>query len=273
MKLSKPKKSAAPQAVDFSETHDFSRAVKPRPDLVPHEVRQARGFAATVRATAFSVVAISGVAVIGFLAVGGAALSAKSDAASADQQNSIVNQKIASLSDVQRYNDDLSSRKKDIQSAFASALDYSTLYDAVFDNLPSGVSLTSFDVAPGQKCAGGDPFNPQPSIGCITVQATAPNSSAITDFSKAVSSDKDGVLVDAYASEITNAGDSQSFKLTVNYTQKAYSTKYSNFGESVGTASPAQTATPTPSPDADASGSSPDTSSDTNDAAAAPTGK
>jgi Tfp pilus assembly protein PilN len=276
MKLPSIGKKDAEAAVDWNETHNFDRAIKPRPDLVPTDIKQARGFAATVRMTAFGVGAIVALACIGLATVGGAALSAKSDAASAAMQNGQLNSKIAALSDVERYSDDLASRKKDIQSTFTTALDYSALYDAVFDKLPSGVNLTSFDVAPGQKCPGGDPFNPKPSIGCITVQATAPNASAITGFSSAVTADKSGVLVDAYASDITNSGDSQSFKLTVNYTQAAYSTRYSDFGGEVSTTSPSETAnlpTTTAPSDSTADGGSDQASTTTDDSASAQSGK
>jgi len=219
--------------------HDFKRAIKPTPNLAPLQVREDRGFAATVRACVVGVVALAGVVAIGFFAVGGVALVAESNEANATQQAAVTQAKIATLSPVQDYYSGIESRKGEISTTFDSSIQYSTIYGDLFGSLPPGVQIESFSTAIGETCPGGDPFNPSPAIGCATVTATAPDSATISAFTTSLAQASDGVLVDPYASDITTSGDALSFQLTANFNADAYSDKFADLG---GAASPSTTA-------------------------------
>ena len=250
--------SESPETKPFDpdEVYDFNKAIKPSVNFIPQAVRDARGFAQTVRMSGFGLIALAGVLVIGFFAVGAGAITANSDAANAASAAAITQTKIKQLSTVQSYYDAITDRKNEVQTKFNGSIDYAAIYGTINDALPSGVTLDSVSTAIGTTCAGADPFSPTAAIGCATIQASAPDTATISTFTNALGADKSGILVDPYASDISDAGSGSnlSFKLTVNFTQKAYSTLFTSFGTTPtntipATTSPSTTSTSTGSND------------------------
>lgn len=242
--------------VDASEVYDFSKAIKPSLNLIPTAVREARGFAQTLRMSIVGLVALAGLLVIGGLAISAGALTANNDAANAASAATITQGKIASLKDVQAYYDAVGERKGEVKSKFSGSIDYSSIYGAVNSALPGGVTIDSFTTTLGTTCAGADPFQPTAAIGCATIQATAPDTNTISALTTALGNDSTKVLVDPYASSISDSGSGLSFKLTVNFTQEAYSDRFANYGATPSTTSVPSTS-PAPAPSTtDSSGSS-----------------
>ena len=222
--FTKPKASS-PEQPD-PDANDFRRAVKPTPNLVPQHVREDRGFASTARASALGLVALAGIIGIAFFTSTGFVSSEERKAADAAAEAVSTTAKITNLAPVETYYAGIDERKGEVSTLFEGAIQYSTIYGALFEDLPSGITIESFTTSIGAPCPGGDPFNPSPAIGCATVTATAPDTETISALSTAIAETQDSVLVDPYASEITASGEGLSFRLTANFTADAYSDKF-----------------------------------------------
>ncbi|BDZ52492.1 hypothetical protein GCM10025867_47330 (plasmid) [Frondihabitans sucicola] len=242
--------------IDTDEVYDFSESVKPALNLIPTVVREARGFAQTLRMSIVGLIAVTAIVVIGYVAVLGGALTANSEADNAALSATSTQVKIKSLDDVQAYYDAVTERKSEVKAKFSGSIDYSSIYGAVNAALPAGVSITSFATAIGTTCAGADPFQPTAAIGCATIDATAPDTNTISALTSALGRDSTKVLVDPYASNISDSGSGSglSFKLTVNFTQAAYGDRFADYGTTTTTTTPTATTAPS-STTTDSSGS------------------
>lgn len=230
----KPKAKATGKArPDASEREvTWPSAVKPSLVLLPAKAKGARTRRKAIRGAIIMSVGILGITVIGYISVAAASAVAQGGLET-EMAKTAGHQKI--LEDnkpVQDFYDGLIQQREAAVTALAPDVSNANILKAVNDANTVGATFASITkLADPGACSSVDPFTPSIAVGCLQISGTAPSISAIGELVGRMSASTE-MLTAPYVSESTVSEGAAAFKLSVGYTDKAFSNKGKAFDES-----------------------------------------
>jgi hypothetical protein len=239
----KPAGAGKAKAAPADREVTWPAAVKPSLVLLPTKVRGARARRKAIRGAIVMSVGILGATVVGYISVA-AASSVAQAGLEAEMAKTADHQKVLDANKpVQDFYDGLALRREAAAAALAQDVNNTSVLKAVSDANTVGATFTSITKSSDPAaCPAVDPFTPSLAIGCLQIAGTAPTMEAIGELSAGLSRNVE-MLTSPYISESSMSEGTATFKLTVGYTDKAFSNK----GKAFETASVAEDNEPAPS--------------------------
>jgi len=206
----------------------------PQVNLLPPEVRAARGLRATQRLLVVALAAVLAVCVGGFGFAQMQKASANKELNSAQETTRDLQAQKAKYADVPVVLGQLSAVNESIQFGLSTEVQWKTYIDAITSVLPEGVSLDSYIVtAPSPLVAPAAPLDPLqvPSVGMINFAArslTVPDTAALVDALNSIPN-----FSDAWVSTATLGGDEKGGFYTVTASVQIDESAYSGRGQTI----------------------------------------
>jgi hypothetical protein len=189
------------------------------------KVRGARERRKAIRGAIVMSVGILGITVLGYVSVAAASAVAQAGLESEMAKTAAHQKVLEDNKPVQDFFDGLALRREAAVAALQQDVSNTSVLKAVNDANTVGAKFTSIvRSADAGACPAVDPFVPSLAIGCLQISGTASSVAAVGDLSARLLANKE-ILTGPYVTESAQSDDGTTFKLTVGYTDKAFSNK------------------------------------------------
>lgn len=212
--------AAAPMSAVWPES------TRPSLMFLPPKIRGARSRRRANQKASICALVLLGLAGVAYVSVAAGTSAASADLEAAHAVTAEHNRFLQEHSAFQNYYDGFIEQKSEVAGILASDTAYSKVMKAVNEANTVGAVFTSINTIQGQTgCPSPDLFSPSPAVGCLDISGTAKSLQDVAALAAALGSSTE-FLAHPYVTESSEApeeGSPASFKLSVGYTDKAFS--------------------------------------------------
>jgi hypothetical protein len=112
--------------------------------------------------------------------------SAEDDLAAAEQAHADSKAQLAPLLPIKSFSASIDEQQTLVGTSMATHTSFSRAMTGFAAAWPAGSTMRTMDATLGTTCAGPDPFQPAPSIGCLTWSVTVPGEQQVRDLTAAI---------------------------------------------------------------------------------------
>ncbi|MCC3292571.1 hypothetical protein [Arthrobacter sp. zg-Y1110] len=224
-----PKTPAAPKPDKAAAAVIWPESTRPSLTFLPEKIRGARSRRRAAQKASLLAAGMLGVAVVAYISVAAGTAGAKADLNEANQVTAEHKQYLQEHAAFQDYYDGFIKQKSAVAGILEDDMAYSKVVDALNDaNTVNAVFTTITKSESLEGCPSGDLFSPSVAVGCLEISGNLPSISDVGVLASSLGSSKE-FLTDPYVTESAAGDGNASFKLSIGYTDKAFSFKGEKF--------------------------------------------
>ncbi len=154
----------------------------PSVNLLPPETLERKRARVITRRFVLAGVGVAAVATGVWLAQASAISAAESELVAAEAAHADAQARLTPLTPVRAFSASLQQQQEVVGVAMAGQTSFADTLDGFATAWPAGSNLRTLDATLGTGCAGPNPFQPAPSIGCLTWAMTVPGEQQVRDL-------------------------------------------------------------------------------------------